>query len=60
TITILRPALITHVPLFIAAFQPTFLWIAAVSIVLIRNGRRSASGTARDMTITAPTGISQE
>lgn len=39
-VTILRPALITQVPLFIALFQPTFLWIAAVSIVLVRTGRR--------------------
>ncbi len=39
-VTILRPALITHIPLFIASFQPTFLWIAAVSIVLLR-GRRA-------------------
>ncbi len=44
-VTILRPALIviTHVPLFIASFQPTFLWIAAVSIVLVRTGRAPAA-----------------
>ena len=41
-VTILRPALITDVPLFIATFQPTFLWIVAVSLVLLR---REASGT---------------
>ncbi|MDQ0893807.1 hypothetical protein QFZ26_001362 [Agromyces ramosus] len=33
--TILRPVIITEVPLFIASFQPTFLWIAAVSVVLL-------------------------
>ncbi|MEP7035129.1 MAG: hypothetical protein ABI934_06045 [Actinomycetota bacterium] len=38
-VTMLRPAIITHVPLFIASFQPTFLWIAAVSIVLVRSDR---------------------
>jgi hypothetical protein len=39
-VTILRPTLITHIPLFIAAFQPTVLWIAAVSLTLLRkNGR---------------------
>ena len=43
-VTILRLGLITHIPLFIVAFQPTFLWIAAVSIVLLRNSRRSAAG----------------
>ena len=42
-VTILRPALITHVPLFIASFQPTFLWIAAVSILLARTGRAPAA-----------------
>ncbi len=35
-VTILRPALITHIPLFIASFQPMFLWIAAVSLTLLR------------------------
>lgn len=39
-VTILRLGLITHIPLFIAAFQPTFLWIAAVSLVLLHSGRR--------------------
>jgi hypothetical protein len=34
-VTILRPALITQVPLFIVAFQPMFLWIAAVSVFLL-------------------------
>lgn len=45
-VTILRPALITHVPLFIALFQPTFLWIAAVSIVLLRTGRAPTAAAA--------------
>lgn len=43
TVTVLRPALITHVPLFILAFQPTFLWIAAVSVALLRSDRRPAA-----------------
>ena len=42
-VTIARLGLITHIPLFIAAFQPTFLWIAAVSVVLLQGGRRSAT-----------------
>jgi hypothetical protein len=43
-VNILRPAFITEVPLFIASFQPTFLWIAAVSVVLLLQGRgRSAT-----------------
>ncbi|HEY8752917.1 MAG TPA: hypothetical protein VIM40_04640 [Arthrobacter sp.] len=37
-VTILRPVLITQVPLFIIAFQPMFLWIATVSFVLLRTG----------------------
>lgn len=40
-VTILRPGLVTHIPLFIAAFQPTFLWIAAVSLVLLQRGHRA-------------------
>jgi hypothetical protein len=39
TVTVLRPALITHIPLFIATFQPTFFWIAAVSVALVRSER---------------------
>ncbi len=42
-VTILRPGLITQIPLFIAAFQPTFLWIAAVSFVLLRSSHRAAT-----------------
>lgn len=34
-VTILRPAIITQVPLFIVSFQPMFLWIAAVSLFLL-------------------------
>lgn len=34
-VTILRPAIVTQVPLFIVAFQPMFLWIAAVSVFLL-------------------------
>lgn len=41
--TILRPAIITDVPLFIASFQPTFLWIAAVSVVLLVRRRRHSA-----------------
>jgi hypothetical protein len=37
-VTILRPVLVTQVPLFIVAFQPMFLWIAAVSFILLRTG----------------------
>ena len=39
-LTILRPVLITQIPLFIASFQPVFLWILAVSIVLLTSARR--------------------
>ena len=42
-VSILRLALITDIPLFIAAFQPMFVWIAAVSVVLLRTGRRSSA-----------------
>lgn len=41
--TILRPAIITDVPLFIALFQPTILWIAAVSVVLLVPRRRRSA-----------------
>jgi hypothetical protein len=37
-LTILRPALITQIPLFIVSFQPIFLWIAAVSVFLLGAG----------------------
>ena len=35
-VTILRPVLITQIPLFIVSFQPMFLWIAALSVFLLR------------------------
>ena len=44
-VAVLRPLVITHVPLFILSFQPTFLWIAAVSVVLLRS--QSAAATER-------------
>ena len=40
-VAILRPGVVTHVPLFIASFQPAFLWIAAVSLVLLHRSRVS-------------------
>jgi hypothetical protein len=42
-VAILRPAVITHIPLFIATFQPTFLWIAAISLVLLHSSRASTA-----------------
>jgi hypothetical protein len=45
-VTILRPLLITQIPLFIASFQPVFLWIAAVSVVLLSARRRPPIGQA--------------
>jgi hypothetical protein len=42
-VTLLRLALVTHIPLFIVSFQPTFLWIAAVSVVLLQRERPSAA-----------------
>jgi hypothetical protein len=52
-VTILRPLLITQIPLFIVSFQPVFLWIAAVSVVLLLNvgsrrqpSERGSSATA--------------
>gem|GEM_PF-2230071 len=38
--TILRPVIITQIPLFIVSFQPMFLWIAAVSVCLLVAGAR--------------------
>jgi hypothetical protein len=43
-VTILRPVLITQIPLFIVSFQPVFLWIAAVSVALLAAGARRESG----------------
>lgn len=42
-VAILRPAVITHIPLFIASFQPTFLWIATVSLVSLYSSRASTA-----------------
>ncbi len=42
-VAVLRPAVVTHIPLFITSFQPTFLWIGAVSIVLLRHGRATSA-----------------
>ncbi len=36
-LTLLRPAVVTEVPLFIASFQPMFVWIAATAVVLVRS-----------------------
>ena len=36
-VAILRPAIVTEVPIFIVTFQPMFIWIAATSIVLLRS-----------------------
>lgn len=40
---ILRPAVVTEIPVFIATFQPMFLWLVATSVVLVRSGSRSAT-----------------
>lgn len=40
--TILRPAIVTEVPVFIATMQPLLLWLAAISVVLARNPRAAA------------------
>ncbi len=37
-LAILRPAVVAEVPLFIASFQPMFVWIAAAAVVLVRSG----------------------
>ncbi|UZX02175.1 hypothetical protein F8G81_05750 [Arthrobacter sp. CDRTa11] len=39
-VSILRPVLVTQIPLFIVSFQPVFFWIAAVSVVLLGAGTR--------------------
>lgn len=44
--SILRPAVVTQVPVFIATFQPMFLWLAATSVVLVRSASRSGSAQA--------------
>lgn len=47
SIAVLRPSLVTHVPLFIASFQPVFLWIATISVVLLRMERRRSRSARR-------------
>ena len=39
-IAVLRPAVVTNVPLFFVSFQPVFLWIASLAIVLLRQVRK--------------------
>jgi len=39
-IAVLRPAVATNVPLFFISFQPVFLWIASLAIVLLRQARK--------------------
>jgi hypothetical protein len=39
TVAVLRPAIITNIPAFIVSFQPLFLWVAAVAIVLLHSSR---------------------
>lgn len=45
---ILRPAVVTEVPLFIATFLPMFLWLAATSVVLLRLGEQASGGRGYD------------
>jgi hypothetical protein len=45
-IDLIRPALVAHPVLFVATFQPTFLWIAAVSVLLLRAPRRRSGRPA--------------
>jgi hypothetical protein len=39
-LAIVRPAVVSQVPLFIALFVPMFVWIAALGVVLIRRSDR--------------------
>ena len=41
-LAIMRPAVVSQVPLFIALFVPMFVWIAALGVVLIRRSERLA------------------
>jgi hypothetical protein len=52
-VTILRPVLITQIPLFIVSFQPMFLWIAAVSVVLLLGAGTRRQPTERTGSATA-------
>ena len=45
-IAVLRPAVVTNVPLFILSFQPALLWIAALAIVLLRQARKPSQPPA--------------
>jgi hypothetical protein len=38
TLAIIRPALVGNVPMFIVLFAPMFIWIIAISVVLLRHG----------------------
>lgn len=38
-VTILRPAIVTEVPVFIATMQPLLVWVAAISVLLARTPR---------------------
>jgi hypothetical protein len=38
-VAVLRPAIITNIPAFIVSFQPLFIWVTAVSIVLLHSSR---------------------
>ena len=41
SLAIVRPAVVSQVPLFIALFVPTFVWIASIGVVLIRRAGTS-------------------
>ena len=43
TIDLVRPFAVTSPPILIATFVPTFLWIAAASVALIRRPSRQAT-----------------
>lgn len=47
-VTILRPVLITQIPLFIALVQPAILWIAAVSVFLLVTGSHRPDPSPRE------------
>ena len=42
SLAIVRPAVVSQVPLFIALFVPTFVWLASIGVVLIRRGSASS------------------
>ncbi len=43
TIDLFRPLAVTSPPILIATFVPTFLWIAAASVALIRRPLEAAT-----------------